>query len=102
MTWTNLMPLQYLKDTNCCSLLPPGGATVEKEQEKFREIARVKKKDRQEKKKNPNEFWRLCKRRAWVWEMNVLIFGVQGFSPMQKNKHCIDAEINFCSQAKMP
>jgi len=34
--------------------------------------------------------------------MNVLIFGVQGFSPHAKNKHCIDAEINFCSQAKMP
>jgi len=25
----NLMPLQYLQDTNCCSLLPPGGAAVE-------------------------------------------------------------------------
>ena len=82
-SWTNLMPLQYLKDTNCCSLLPPGGATVEKEEEKFRKIARVKK--RQTRKK-PNEFWRLCKRRAWVWEMNVLIFGVQGFSPHAKKQ----------------
>ena len=48
------MPLQYLKDTNCCSLLPPGGATVEKEEEKFREIARVKK--RQTRKKNLMNF----------------------------------------------
>ena len=100
-SWTNLMPLQYLKDTNCCSLLPPGGAAVEKGRREIPGNCKSEKKDRQEKKLN--EFWRLCKRRAWVWEMNVLIFGVQGFSPCKKtNKHCIDAEINFCSQAKMP
>lgn len=41
--------ITIFEDTNCCSLLPPGGAAVEKEEENFREIARVKKKDRQEK-----------------------------------------------------
>ena len=46
--------ITIFEDTNCCSLLPPGGATVEKEEEKFREIARVKKKDRQGKKKLMN------------------------------------------------
>jgi len=35
--------------------------------------------------------------------MNVLIFGVQGVFPhAKKQQHCIDAEINFCPQAKMP
>ena len=42
--------ITIFEDTNCCSLLPPGGATVEKEEEKFREIARVKKKTDKKKK----------------------------------------------------
>lgn len=42
--------ITIFEDTNCCSLLPPGGAAVEKEEEKFRQIARVKKKT--DKKKN--------------------------------------------------
>jgi len=44
------MPLQYLKDTNCCSLLPSGGATVEKGRRKIPGNCKSEKKDRQGKK----------------------------------------------------
>ena len=42
--------ITIFEDTNRCSLLPPGGAAVEKEEEKFWEIARVKKKTDKKKK----------------------------------------------------
>ena len=44
-----LNAITKFEDTNYCSLLSPGGAAVEKEEEKFRKIARVKKRQTRKK-----------------------------------------------------
>ena len=98
MTWTNLMPLQYLKTPTAALYYRQVALLSKRKKKKFREIARVKKKDRQEKK--TNEFWRLCKRRAWVWEMNVLIFGVQDFSPCKKTSTVLMQKLIFVLKPK--
>ena len=94
MTWTNLMPLQYLK-TPTAALYYRQVALLKKNSRKLQEW----KKDRQEKKlmnfdDSANDELEFEKWMFWFLVCRVF--------PHAKNKHCIDAEINFCSQAKMP
>ena len=86
MTWTNLMPLQYLK-TPTVALYYRQVALLS--QRKKKNSGKLQKWKKRQTRKKTNEFWRLCKRRAWVWEMNVLIFGVQGFSPCKKQTNTV-------------